>query len=170
MILGLIILIAIGILIKFLIKSSLYVLVKIFIFIVIIPVILLNLLFLAGNYRTKLVADEHISICISNLKEIGIACNMYAQDYNSKFPDNLTNLYPKYTSRPVFLYPDAYPREQNQLSTNFSEQDIAYQYTKGLTETSPKTSILAHCKPGNHVGGIINVLYVDGHVETTNEL
>ncbi len=91
--------------------------------------------------------------CLGNLKQIGLACHLYANDNREKFPDKLVDLLPNYaTSKKMFICPD----------TNAQEGDVTYVYIKGLGETDDPDKILAYDADGNHKDGR-NVLYVDGH-------
>jgi len=149
-----------------------------FIEIAMILVMILLLLFFGLIFKKGNVLAS-IGICLSNLRQIGLACGEYTQDYNGNFPERLLDLYPKYLSdytKECLACPGAHmefmtppPGEYAyKLPANFSEKDIDYLYTKGLTENSPGKSILVQDKPGNHPQGIINVVYIDGQVETIN--
>lgn len=142
-----------------------------------IPIVLLGFFFTLGTT----ISDAPTVNCKNNLKSIGVALHMYAQDYNDKFPDRLLDLYPKYLGNlTVFICSAKHPepvdyspdKSKDPFSDPFykkmlSEEYMDYQYTKELTEKSSPTAIFAQDKKGNnHRQGSFNVLYLDGHVET----
>lgn len=92
--------------------------------------------------------------CVSNLKQIGLACHLYADKHGGKFPDNLNQLVGEYLPSEKLL---RCPSSPNQAA-------ISYGYCQGYT---PKNiyRILAFDVDGNHRGGGRNVLFCDGHVE-----
>ncbi|MEA3209116.1 MAG: hypothetical protein QOE70_2173 [Chthoniobacter sp.] len=72
---------------------------------------------------------------LSNAKQIGLGCKLYAQDNNGKFPPSIEALVPDYLpDRSVFISPFA-PNEP-----------IGYAYTSGLTEASPPDTVLVEDK------------------------
>ncbi len=103
------------------------------------------------------------SHCRSNLKQIGLACHMYAADNNGEFPDKLSRLYPSYLSvLHIFscpLAPDS-PRLGECI-----DEESTYLYAPGLSLSSHPHALLACDKPGNHRDGSAAELCVDGHVE-----
>jgi prepilin-type processing-associated H-X9-DG protein len=92
--------------------------------------------------------------CASNLKQIGLACHLYADKHGGKFPDSLDQLVGEYLPSEKILH---CPSSPNQAA-------ISYGYCRGYT---PKNvyRILAFDVDGNHRGGGRNVLFCDGHVE-----
>jgi prepilin-type processing-associated H-X9-DG protein len=143
-----------------------------------IPIVLVGLFFIRGTTFS----DGRTANCLSNLKQIGLSLHMYAQDYNDKFPDRLIDLYPKYVDNlKLFIcvskHPDRNYYDLHKFEDPFADpfyqkmisgESMDYQYTKGLNEESPPTIILAQDKEGNHSQGVVNALYLDGHVETKN--
>ena len=108
-----------------------------------------------------------MGVCISNLKQIGCAMHLYADEWGGHFPPELGRLYPKYvTDRRTFLCPS------KAVSTNLRAGDVAldfsvcYQYTPGLTDKSSPDSILVIDRKGNHVighhKGSRNAVFVSG--------
>ena len=132
--------------------------------------------------------------CISNLKQLGLALHMYAQDWDEYFPkrgddpasgnDNLCtnddetvtmNFYPDYiSSLKVFECPSS-------QKTIIDEADIAandaasYGYNsptdQALTEMDDSdTPMMADISDEHHTNpNIINVLYLDGHVSALKD-
>jgi prepilin-type processing-associated H-X9-DG protein len=95
--------------------------------------------------------------CLSNLKQIGLGCFMYADKHNDKFPEKLDELIDgdKYlSSSKVFHCPSA-PEERK----------MSYVYISGLTTKDDPDKILAYDADGNHRNAGRNVLFCDGHVE-----
>lgn len=92
--------------------------------------------------------------CVSNLKQIGLACFLYADKHGGKFPDSLDQLVGEYLPSEKVLHCPSSP----------NPAAISYGYCRGYT---PKNvyRILAFDVDGNHRGGGRNVLFCDGHVE-----
>ncbi|MBU6391894.1 MAG: DUF1559 domain-containing protein [Planctomycetes bacterium] len=131
--------------------------------------------------------------CASNLKQIGLAINMYANDNGGNFPgytlssttsvaelNSLGLLYPAYiTDRKVFRCPsDAGVTETNNLtlmgSSTCTIATCSYGYDDNhWTSDDPGTAIAADARGAsttnylsdNHNTNGQNVLYADGHVE-----
>lgn len=109
--------------------------------------------------------------CANNLKQIGLALHLYANENNDTFPPSLLDLYPEYlNSTQVFYCPGEHYRKIRKriiYPKTFDPSKIGYTYIPGLTEKSSPDSILAQDKsPNNHKGKYINILYVDGQVNT----
>jgi prepilin-type processing-associated H-X9-DG protein len=136
--------------------------------------------------------------CATNLRQMQMALSLYATEHNGAYPVQagttsseapLSELVPRYTSdTSLFICPGskhkALPGAQS-----FAERHISYAYYMGLTQNAPAGTPLIsdaqvdlHAKrqgealfsasgkaPGNNhrrFGG--NVLFVDGHVETSD--
>jgi len=116
--------------------------------------------------------------CINNLKQIGIACHIYASDYDEKFPDQFTDvgaddfelLYDTYVSdADLFKCPSA--ADVSLTTAALIGDSSGYSYASFLgvpTESSRADTHLAGDDSigdaNNHLGGI-HILYVDGHVK-----
>ena len=129
--------------------------------------------------------------CVSNLKQIGLAIHMYANDNSEAFPTSSANgmqslgqLYSAYISdRKVFrCSSDSGVTEANNLlltagtatvaNASFTTAGCSYGYDKRHTATDdPGAAIAADAKgtgttlSDNHAQKGQNVLYLDGHVE-----
>jgi hypothetical protein len=95
---------------------------------------------------------------MSNLKQIGLACRMYSQDYKERFPPDFDALikggYLENTKIYLWTNPDDQSKEK-------------FVYCPGLTESSSVDFMLAAApRPAN---GKREVLYVDGHAASIAE-
>jgi len=101
--------------------------------------------------------------CKSNLRQIGLACHMWADDNNEKFPPDFASLVPTYIDNPkVFGCPSV--RGSGGVAAGPDDSD--YTYVPGRDAALPGDFILAYDKhTDNHRGDGFNVLYCDAHVE-----
>ncbi len=98
------------------------------------------------------------TVCAANLRGIGQAMYIYAQDDN-KFPPDLDAVVKANYSTPrQFICPSTTATEADGL-------DACYVYIPGQSNDSNPTNVLLYEKPENHGGEGSNVLFVDGHVE-----
>ncbi len=112
-------------------------------------------------------------ICVSNLKQIGLALRRYARDHNKKLPDDLKKLYPDYVDNPVIFWcpGDKAPKPTtitNSILNNENSAQISYRYCPGYSVDTPHPSmtiIVEDNSPDNHAGKKKNVLFLDLHVE-----
>jgi len=97
------------------------------------------------------------AVCFSNLKQIGLAMEIYARDYGGKFPPALKDLVPAYlTDERVF----------HSLSDRSDKP--SYLYVPGLTfKDSPLTMVVIE-RSSIHADGR-HVLFVDTHVSWMEE-
>jgi len=100
---------------------------------------------------------------MSNLKQIGLGLLMFAEDHQRKFPDNLSEIYPKYISTlTTFICPSTKISEKEVIRKNFN---VCYDYVSGITEEYPEDCILVYDKEENHKGEGRNVCFVSGSVK-----
>ena len=126
-------------------------------------------------YHRSHAAADRIK-CLSNLRQIGQALQMYAAENAGRLPDDFSTLLVKEDlTSAVFNCPrsndvpaeGATPQEQ---AENLKKPDrCSYRYFgKGLSLPLPDDRILALEPLENHEGEGMNVLYADGRVEWVN--
>jgi hypothetical protein len=101
------------------------------------------------------------AVCKSNLRQIALACQIYADDNDDRFPDDLSQLGPEYlksvkANPKVFLCPSAADRKTS-----------SYTLVPGLHADMPGSFILAYEPLEDHRGQGRNVAYVDTRVVWT---
>ena len=132
--------------------------------------------------------------CLQNLKQIGLALHMYAQDHQEKFPDSntFTALVPKYVTARMFKCPSdestpeiirigqPLPPPPPQAKGGKSTPEIqgqpeagtkiSYIFVEGLSQQDPLDTIVAYdASAENHKGEGRNVLFLDGRVSWMSE-
>jgi prepilin-type processing-associated H-X9-DG protein len=111
--------------------------------------------------------------CASNLRQIGLACLMYANDHGGKFPDDFkTVLLNEDITSEIFVCPASNDERAMGNTPEATAGELekpghcSYIYFgKGLTNTAGDATVIAVEPLENHDGVGINVLYADGHVE-----
>ena len=123
------------------------------------------------------------TVCMANLKQLGIAIHMYAEDYFERFPGNGTEdsdssemglLFPRYINAPTVwdcpgdkknafaaisnhaLTNSSYAYDDEHLESEDLDIKLALSADQGVSQTLTKKS--------NHSTEGLNVLYVDGAV------
>lgn len=108
-------------------------------------------------------------VCMSNLRQIGLGCKMWAEDHDGEYPSSLAleDLYPKYLSLNVLVCPST---EDEVTTAEETDEKGSYVYVSGLRADAdfPSDTVLIYDRKGNHGEGR-NVLLVDGHVEWVRE-
>ena len=108
-------------------------------------------------------AEAQKAVCKSNLKQIGLALLIYANDYEY-LPQSLDQLTPDYITKEGILH----------CPSDKQKEGISYIYRneargKKIDEIdAPGRYAVVYDKPGNHTGGR-NVVFADGHVEWMSE-
>ena len=113
------------------------------------------------------------SKCRSNLRQLGLACHLYQQDNQGKFPPTLGALFYKYASDPrLFLCPSTaeHLRHIRLPKGRIGNRRLAYCYVAGLRTTDPAEYILAFDEEWNHEGDGMNVLCSDGRVRWSRDV
>ena len=106
------------------------------------------------------------SICISNLKQIGLGLQMYASDHKDTFPDDIREVALHYTHGTALKCPG--DKTTPEIQKVEPDTPISYTYVKGLSRQNPnsyKIIILYDSSPDYHQGKGRNILFIDGHVE-----
>lgn len=110
--------------------------------------------------------------CANNIRQIGLACIMYANESGHAFPDSLaTAMLREQLSPEVFLCPStnatkapgATPEQQVVSLTQPGHCSFTY-VGNGLTDKSHAATVVAFEDPANHDMEGANVLYADAHV------
>ncbi len=117
-----------------------------------------------GNVRQR----AHRANCQSNLRQIGLAINMYSEDYDQDFPPCLAELWPDYVNNAkLFKCPATADKGwQDFAAGKATEKSSSYVYLPGRFAGAPGDFALAYDRSkDNHKGDGINAVSVDGHVE-----
>jgi prepilin-type processing-associated H-X9-DG protein len=101
--------------------------------------------------------EARVAVCRTNLKQLGLAMAIYANDHDDKFPPALTDLIPKYLIDEGLLH---CPSDESQVPS--------YLYVPGLSLASEPT-VMVVIERGDIHPGRRNVLFVDGHAESMRE-
>jgi len=100
--------------------------------------------------------------CLIMLRQVGLACRMYAMDYDC-FPERLPQLTPDYLSGPdVFVCP--LRREPVAGATAASDERADYVLVAGVRPSDPPDRVLLYCRCAEHERGQVPVAHVDGSV------
>jgi prepilin-type processing-associated H-X9-DG protein len=111
--------------------------------------------------------------CASNLRQIGQAIQMYANEHNHQLPPNLSAVLENEDLTPeVFVCPETSdipatgPTTQGVLADFAKPGHCSYLYFgTGLLDTGDPKTVIAAEPLTNHAGSGANVLFLDGHVE-----
>jgi prepilin-type processing-associated H-X9-DG protein len=114
--------------------------------------------------------------CMSNMRQIAMACNMYAADNKGKLPDKLGALTQYLQAPQVFLCPrlgQKVPADVQSARDKWAgwvDEHSDYVYLgagqKLAAIRQPAQTIILYDKPGNHGGGNVNLAFADGHCES----
>ena len=106
--------------------------------------------------------------CAANLRQLSVACMMYANDHNDVLPSKLSELHPNYVpGTDIFVCPVNRSGKAAKVVVDI-DRDSDYQLMipgQKLAEIKdPARTIMLLEKQPNH-GGRANAAYADGHVE-----
>lgn len=110
--------------------------------------------------------------CASNLRQIGHAIMLYANENQGRYPDHFEAiLLTQDITSELFVCPSSNEERAagdtaKEIASRLSHGHCSYVYHgRGLTTAAPATRPIA-CEPlANHQGAGINILFADGHVE-----
>ena len=106
------------------------------------------------------------SRCMSNLKQIGYACQLFSGDNREAFPADLGELYPDYISYPgIFICPvSRAPVRECRASYPgaIAGANLSYCYVSGLTAADPPHYVLAFEEEWNHEGEGLHYMCIGG--------
>ncbi|HOC02697.1 MAG TPA: hypothetical protein PKK91_04390 [bacterium] len=93
-----------------------------------------------GVYRAK--ECSRVAACIGNLKQMGMVCSVYADDYNGFFPPDVSYLYLNYASSlTIFICSSKRPEIcESDILKDFT---MCYEYVKGL-KTEDRNVVFAN--------------------------
>jgi prepilin-type processing-associated H-X9-DG protein len=109
--------------------------------------------------------------CLSNMRQIGLALLLYANENGGHYPPDLSTLLLNDQMSPwVFVCPSSDDEAGDDATTQRAAADLklphhcSYIYLgKGLKWSVPASQVILVEPPGNHAGDGMNVLYGDGH-------
>jgi prepilin-type processing-associated H-X9-DG protein len=143
----------------------------------VVPAILVLLVLLLGAILVPSLnsRSEHSPrvTCANHLRQIGLACLMYANGHSDQYPDSLaTVLRDEDITADVFVCPSSNdapangPTTQAIVANLTAGRHLSYIYVgRGLTSAASADTVLAYEPLTNHAGQGMEVLYADGHVE-----
>jgi len=104
------------------------------------------------------------SVCVSNLKQAGLAMMMYTQDYGEHFPENLSQLVPTYLfSQKTLICPSRIPPVS--VEEVKGNPEICYEYVPETTTAFSVDCLLLYDREENHNREGRNALFHDGRVQ-----
>ncbi len=96
--------------------------------------------------------------CSSNIRQLSLGIHRYAADHNGDFPARLYDLYPAYAKDERFFYCPS-------LKGSIQKNGSGYEYTAGLSKSSPGDSVIIRDTESNHARLGSHVLKVNGSLE-----
>ena len=110
--------------------------------------------------------------CASNMRQIGQALQMWANDHGGNFPNQLSDVLDEDLTASVFNCPDTDDTPATGATTRAIAADVtagghlSYIYLgKGLTTQAASDVVLLYEPLANHQNQGMNVLFADGHVD-----
>jgi len=121
--------------------------------------------------EARKIEQGHRSVCLSQVRQIGLACKQYSIDGGEKFPSKFSDLFDTYVGdREIFLCP-SHPGSTTSITTENVDRVADYVLIQGLTEASSSDAALIVEKKGHHgeeKGG--NVFFVGGYARWVQDL
>jgi hypothetical protein len=105
--------------------------------------------------------------CANNVRQIALACLMYAADNDEYFPNRLEQLYPEYLDKAkVFSCPSSYSSYRDFETGKITPDSSSYTLIPGLRSDMPGGTILLYERSDEHHDGEgRNAGYVDSRVQ-----
>ena len=101
------------------------------------------------------------TMCVGNLRQLGVAVSMYTLDHTNAPPD--MGALANYVQDPaVFVCPLT---RHSPGSLSRVNQWTDYVLAHGYSTISSTDTVMMYCPPRNHGGSGGSILFVDGHVE-----
>lgn len=129
-------------------------------------VALLTSILLPSLTRARELAKR--AVCAANLRGIGQACHIYANDHGENFPPDLEDLITAKIIVPKMLICPDSPLDEAQVTAILageSNQKLPYRYIDKQTTAGDVRNVLIYEDLDVHNGEGGNVLFVDAHVE-----
>jgi prepilin-type processing-associated H-X9-DG protein len=108
-------------------------------------------------------AEGRKAACMSNCKQLAVACAAYAADNGDLLPEKLEDLVPNYLGGAAALL--VCPEDKNPMPIG-NNLKTSYYYVGRLPAGTRPEVIILYEKAGNHRKGMRTVAFADGHVET----
>ena len=122
---------------------------------------------------------RQVDHCAANLRNIGLACQIYANEHDGKFPDSFEALLQTGDIMPDYLIcrgsndTEAPGASSAEWASHLSEGGhVSYVYVgKGLTQSvpNPQSVVVAYEPLGNHPGEGTNFVFADGRVRRLDD-
>jgi hypothetical protein len=129
--------------------------------------------FVASPPISRVRVNRNIMQCQSNMRQISLACEMYAEDNENAFPTNLQQLYPEYVDNAgVFVCPSDSATYKDFEKGIVTAKSSSYVLISGLPADITRKLILAYEKseyhanenPGHQIETCRNVVFTDATV------
>ena len=132
---------------------------------IVLAVLLIGATYLFAPALVRARRSARAAECMSNLRQIGLGCHMYAMDHGGRLPDDLVQLYPRYASLQCFFCPGHYNGRPPKRIETLDEASVSYKLIHGVALSDDPDTIFA-CEKciWNHGGVWTNAVHVDGHV------
>jgi len=113
--------------------------------------------------RAKSKANPQRMNCISHLKQLGLACRIYANDHDDKYPPDFTAFKAEIGNPGLLICPSDTQHPAVADWADFTSQNTSYPYFGAGLAESDSGAVVSYCT--NHNRGTANVLFADGSVQ-----